>query len=624
MVGTMSQAASAAYYLHSQRSFRHPTEYYTAGEEPDGVWFNPNDLLGLTDAKNIDNRSFHRLYNGFDPETGDKLTKNAGSDKRSAGLDITFSADKSVSALWAIADTPLRTKLEEAHNTASRMALQQIFLKECSYTRTRVGGADGDIQVIPAKMLGAIFQHGTSRAGDPHLHTHCVLFNAVQTDQDGVWRALHQKPLYLWIKAAGACYRAYLASNLAELGIKMERYGKENVYVRIQNMPQDLQQEWSKRQTTIVDAAAEMGFETGDNSKLAQMLRVQTRQSKRGDQDPEQRQARWRDECESRYQCASLIAAAFGDKQDVTPEHVRQWAEQLDNLPHALTRLQALFRTPDLAEAICNLHDTDKLGTFHPETIQSAIDRIIRNPQLVALDREARTAESIAGLSHTVPLSTRHTLQMETETRDLAHTLSQRDAFALPAQDIQDKLQELREEDYPLSDEQTSAIEYVAGRSGAVSIIEGAAGSGKDHNHSPHRRSLQEARLQHPRHCDALASRSPARKRMRHPTPLSRTAAHYGGPRQAPSRRQIHHHRGRGRPASDTTHPPNPSSSPRKTAPRSYSLATPNSSSRSRPDPASALSPTSWEATASTPSDGSSPTPKTCCATFTASTPNRQ
>ena len=116
---------------------------------------------------------------------------------------------------------------------------------------------------------------------------------------------------------------------------------------------------------------------------------------------------------------------------------------------------------------------------FHPETIQSAIDRIIRNPDLVALDREARTAESIAGLSHTVPLSTRHTLQMETETRDLARTLSQRDAFALPAQDIQDKLQELREEDYPLSDEQTSAIEYVAGRSGAVSIIEGAAGSGK-------------------------------------------------------------------------------------------------------------------------------------------------
>ena len=40
MVATLAQAASAAYYLESQRSFRHPNEYYTAGEEPDGgVWF---------------------------------------------------------------------------------------------------------------------------------------------------------------------------------------------------------------------------------------------------------------------------------------------------------------------------------------------------------------------------------------------------------------------------------------------------------------------------------------------------------------------------------------------------------------------------------------------------------
>ena len=478
MVATMSQAASSAYYLHSQRSFRHPTEYYTAGEEPDGIWFNPNDLLRLTDAKNIDSKAFDRLYNGFDPDTGDKLTKNAGSDKRSPGLDITFSADKSVSALWAIADAPLRNRLEEAHNAASRMALQEIFLKECSYTRTRVGGADGDIHVIPAKMLGAMFQHGTSRAGDPQLHTHCVLFNAVQTDQDGVWRALHQKPLYLWIKAAGACYRSYLASNLAELGIKMERYGKDNAYVRIQNMPKDLEQEWSKRSTEIVAAAAAMGLKTADNSTLTQDIIMQTRQSKRGDQDPELRHIRWKHECEELYECASLVASVFDEAEDITPERIREWAEKLDDLPHVLTRLQAVFRTPQFAEALYNMHDPS-LGTLHPETIQSAIDRIVRNPELVALDREARTPESVAGLSHTVPLSTRHTLQMEKETRDLARTLSKREAFALPAQDIHDKLQQLREEDYPLSDEQTSAIEYVAGRSGAISIIEGAAGSGK-------------------------------------------------------------------------------------------------------------------------------------------------
>ena len=78
MVATLAQAASAAYYLESQRSFRHPNEYYTAGEEPDGVWFNPKGLFGLADGGKVDSSDFHRLYNGFAPNTGGKLTQNAG------------------------------------------------------------------------------------------------------------------------------------------------------------------------------------------------------------------------------------------------------------------------------------------------------------------------------------------------------------------------------------------------------------------------------------------------------------------------------------------------------------------------------------------------------------------
>ena len=125
MVATLAQAASAAYYLESQRSFRHPNEYYTAGEEPDGVWFNPKGLFGLADGGKVDSSDFHRLYNGFAPNTGAKLTQNAGSERRSAGLDMTFSADKSVSALWAVADPDLRSEIERAHNDAARVALEE-------------------------------------------------------------------------------------------------------------------------------------------------------------------------------------------------------------------------------------------------------------------------------------------------------------------------------------------------------------------------------------------------------------------------------------------------------------------------------------------------------------------
>ena len=77
-------------------------------------------LFGLADGGKVDSRDFHRLYNGFAPNTGGKLTQNAGSERRSAGLDMTFSADKSVSALWAVADPELRSEIERAHNDAAR------------------------------------------------------------------------------------------------------------------------------------------------------------------------------------------------------------------------------------------------------------------------------------------------------------------------------------------------------------------------------------------------------------------------------------------------------------------------------------------------------------------------
>ena len=212
MVATLAQAASAAYYLESQRSFRHPNEYYTAGEEPDGVWFNPAGLLDLENGGKVDSGDFQRLYNGFTPDGSSRLTRNAGSDRRSPGVDMTFSADKSVSALWAVADPELRSRIEEAHNDAARVALEETVFRYCAYTRIR--HRDGQIRVLPADISVAIFQHGTSRENDPQLHTHCVIFNAARTQEDGKWRAMHQYPVYSWAKAAGAVYRNALAWEL--------------------------------------------------------------------------------------------------------------------------------------------------------------------------------------------------------------------------------------------------------------------------------------------------------------------------------------------------------------------------------------------------------------------------
>ena len=114
MVATIGQMASAEYYLESQRSYRHPNEYYTAGEEPDGTWFNPNGLFGVKDGAKVDTGEFQRLYNGFAPDGAGKLVQRAGNPSRSPGVDMTFSVDKSISALWAIAEPEMRVRRSRA------------------------------------------------------------------------------------------------------------------------------------------------------------------------------------------------------------------------------------------------------------------------------------------------------------------------------------------------------------------------------------------------------------------------------------------------------------------------------------------------------------------------------
>ena len=474
MVATLAQAASAAYYLESQRSFRHPNEYYTAGEEPDGVWFNPKGLFGLADGGKIDSSDFHRLYNGFAPNTGAKLTQNAGSERRSAGLDMTFSADKSVSALWAVADPELRAEIEQAHNVAARIALEETVLRHCAYTRVR--NRDGDIEVLPADITAGMFQHGTSRDNDPQLHTHCVIFNAARTHQDGKSRALHQHPVYTWVKAAGAVYRNAMAWSLQErLGIRMEQYGKDGEFTRVAGMPEDLMGHWSKRRAAIIDAAREMGFAVEGNAPRAAAANKITRAGKSPDNDPEIRHARWRGEAVGFIEREALIVSLLGKVEDITQQQIRDLTAILEDLPYRLTREEAVFRLPDIVERVGNA----TAGLLNRDAVATSIERVLLSPEVVRLTRPPRSAEGRADMAHTRLYSTRHNLKMELEVRDMAAGMAADTGHSLSAQAIEAKVAGLLAAGYPLSEEQITAIRTVTSSGGRVAIIEGAAGSGK-------------------------------------------------------------------------------------------------------------------------------------------------
>ena len=390
------------------------------------------------------------------------------------GLDMTFSADKSVSALWAVADPELRAEIEQAHNDAARVALEETVLRHCAYTRTRT--QDGDIEVLSADISAAMFQHGTSRDNDPQLHTHCVIFNAARTHRDGKYRALHQHPVYTWMKAAGAVYRNAIAWSLQErLGIRMEQYGKDGEFTRIASMPEDLIGHWSKRRAAIIEAAREMGFTVEGNAPRAAAANKITRVGKSPDNDPEIRHARWRGEAEGYVEREALIASILDKAQAITQQQIRALTEVLENLPERLTREEAVFRLPDIVERVGNA----TAGLLNRDAVATSIERVLLSPEVVRLTRPPRSAEGRADMAHTRLYSTRHNLQMEMEVRDMAEGMAAGKGHSLSAQAIEAKVVGLLKAGYPLSEEQITAIRTVTSSGGRVAIIEGAAGSGK-------------------------------------------------------------------------------------------------------------------------------------------------
>ena len=71
-------------------------------------------------------------------------------------------------------------------------------------------------------MVAAGFQHETSRALDPHLHTHCIVFNATHDPEEGRWKALQQHQMLVAQKYVENVYYHELARDLIRSGYEIE------------------------------------------------------------------------------------------------------------------------------------------------------------------------------------------------------------------------------------------------------------------------------------------------------------------------------------------------------------------------------------------------------------------
>jgi len=257
-----SAAAASAYYQHMGKD----TYYSREGEAP-GRW-EGRAAERLSLAGPVTKSDFEAALAGLDPKTGAALIQANGR-AHAAGWDMTFSAPKSVSVLWALSPESERKLIETFHTNAVLKATR--FLEDEAALARR--GKGGKIQERVAGLLMAQFDHHTSRDLDPQLHTHAFIFNLAPR-RDGTWGAIVSRELYRAQKRAGGLYRDKLANQLERAGVEIDRTGE---IFRVKAIPMMIEKAFSKRRADIEKAAEAHGYST---PKGMEMAALRTRRSK--------------------------------------------------------------------------------------------------------------------------------------------------------------------------------------------------------------------------------------------------------------------------------------------------------------------------------------------------------
>lgn len=173
-----------------------------------------------------------------------------------AGYDLTFSAPKSISILWALGDEKTRQCIEEAHDKA---VCDSLTLLENEAAFSRVG--HGTIQIDTEGLTVAQFMHYDTRAGDMDLHTHCTVSNKVLCT-DGKWRALDGRALFHLSAVAGSEYNAILINELRnQLGVTfrpVDHGPNKQPVLEIAGISEKLIEQFSKRSQDIDKIASKL------------------------------------------------------------------------------------------------------------------------------------------------------------------------------------------------------------------------------------------------------------------------------------------------------------------------------------------------------------------------------
>ncbi|MEC4682530.1 MAG: MobF family relaxase [Nitrospirota bacterium] len=441
-------------------------DYYTQGSEATPSRWVGSAAEALALSGPVDREDHIRTLQGFDPRTGEALVQKAGADRRYA-FDLTFSAPKSVSIAWAVGTEEVKRGIEAAQDRAVERTL--AFIEEKFSLGRRGSAKEGTITKEQVKLLAAVYRHGSSRELDPQIHSHAMLEN-LGLRADGTWGALNEKELFEWKLALGAVYRAELSSELNKnLGFETSA---DREYFRLDGIPKELEEEFSKRRAQIEAALAGKGLSGGKASEVAAL---DTRKGKEV-VEAEILREEWKKIAGEHGITAESIQGLRSRSRETKHE---SFSLDRPEFLRTLTAMEAVFQEKDLfriAGVTCSQNGQGM------NDVKKEVEGLLKDPEIVKL----------RGKDGEIYYTTQEMLALEKEIQSLAREGKGDTSHVLSPEAVKKASARFEfEKGFSLSKEQRSAIDHLTTQSGRIRILEGHAGAGKSTALVPVRYALE-------------------------------------------------------------------------------------------------------------------------------------
>lgn len=447
-IGAMS-SGQCQYYLELARE-----DYYLEGGEPKGLWFG-DGAKELQLAGEVESHDLKRLFDGYAPgtESGQvqNLVQNAGRENRQPGWDLCFSAPKSVSVLWSQASPEVREAIQKAHFEAVKAALSYIE-KEAAFTRTGRWGKTRE----RASLVVAAFEHGTSRALEPQLHTHCLVLN-VGVCSDGKTRTIVSKPFYIHKMTVGALYRTHLAACLSRrLGVQVET---KRTWFEVQGVSDGLMRFFSTRRKEVEAKLKEFGVETASASAAATL---KTREVKKVVPPRDKLFSQWRKAGKEfsfgKREVQSLLGKRVRiDRKSAYEMALNRALDKITQSKNHFTERELVKYAAQAAQAYC----------LEADFLTGSIKHDLKNS-----DRFILLGERVGESRYT----TKEILELEAKLLEAARSLKGSRVHILDNEKLKRTISQ-----NTLDPEQEKALRHLTRSKGSIKILSGIAGSGKTH-----------------------------------------------------------------------------------------------------------------------------------------------